>query len=371
MAVYSGAEVVIIKLATYLTKKGIENTIVTLSAHLRVLEDCSEIQLTIPSKQYPFKTRSKDFLSAVGLIKEVIALRTYVRKHIGSFDVINVHNFPAPWSVLPYRPCVWMCNELPELWNNPNPSPPLKILRDGGVLYDKFVVKKYVDAICVSDEANARRVIERYGIQPHIVYYGIDYNFFSNGNRNRALRKFNLHDDFVLLQVGWLNPQKNQLESIKAVEQLKDKIPNMKLVLVGSGHGYLYENMLKSYVSKKSLNKQVIFLSHLPREEVRDLYHVCHVLLHPVKQQGGWLAPFEALCASKPIIVSSSMTAATIIERQKIGIVTNDFAKAIWDVYNNPTLYYDMARRGKRWVADNLSWDTFGQRMVKVFESVL
>jgi glycosyltransferase involved in cell wall biosynthesis len=264
-----------------------------------------------------------------------------------------------------------MCNELPELWNNPNPLPPLRILRDIGVVYDKYFVKKYVDAICVSDEINAKRIIRRYGMQPHIVHYGIDYDFFSIGNENRPSQKFNLHNAFIVLQVGWLSPQKNQLESIKAVEKLRDKIPHIKLILVGSGHGYLYETMLKSYVSKKGLNNHVIFLGHQPREEVRDLYHACHILVHPVGEQGGWLTPFEALCASKPIIVSPSMNAASIIEKEKIGIATNDLAKAILDVYNNPKPYQDMARRGKRWVADNLSWDKFGQRMVEVFESVI
>jgi len=371
MVVYGGAETVIIKLAQYLTKKGIENAILTLSVSSELWEVCKDLDLITPARKYPYTIRSTSFFNALGLVNEIIGLRDLVRKNVGLFDVVNVHNFPATWSLFPIpKPCVWMCNEPPELWHNPNPSISLRILRDVGVTCDKIIVDKSINSICVADEFSAKRVTERYNIQPKIVYYGVDYEFFSNENGKEVLQKFNLHNNFVLLQVGWINPQKNQLESIKAIEQLRNDIPDIKLVLAGSG-GNPYEKMLKEYVHKKRLEKHVVFTGHLSKEIIRDLYHTCDIVLSPVRSQGGWLAPFEALCASKPIIVSSSMTAATIIEREKIGIVTNDFAKAIWDVYNNPTLYYDMARRGKRWVADNLSWDTFGQRIVEVFESVL
>lgn len=371
MMVYGGAETVVTKLAIYLTKRGIENAILTLSISSDLLNVCKGLHLITPSKKYVNKIRTASFFNAIGLVNEITALRIYTRKYIDFFDVINVHNCPATWSIFPHqKPCVWMCNEPPDLWHNLKPSPPLRILRNIGVACDRLIISKSISAICVGDEISAKRVIERYGRQPKIIHYGIDYDFFSSGDKEQVLQRFDLHDAFVLLQVGWISPQKNQLESIKAVEQLRKDIPNIKLVLAGSG-GNSYEKMLKEYVHMKGLEKYVIFTGHLPKLVIRDLYHACDLSVFPIRTQGGWLAPFEALCASKPIIVSPSMTAATIIEREKIGVVTNDFAKAVWDVYNDSSPYYDMARRGKRWVADNLSWDMFCQRMVEVFESVL
>lgn len=371
MAVYGGAETVIIKLAQYLTKKGIENAILTLSVSSKLLETFRDLRLITPTKTYPYNIRSTSFYNAIGLVNEITGLRILFRKNVDSFDVVNVHNFPATWSLFPIRkPHVWMCNEPPELWHNPNPSIPLRILRDLGVVCDKIIVHKSIGSICVADELSAKRVKERYNMQPKIVYYGIEYEFFSSGNGKKVSQRFNLHNNFVLLQVGWLSPQKNQLKSIKAMEQLRSDIPNIKLVLAGSG-GNPYEKTLKEYVYTRGLEKYVIFTGHLRKEIIRDLYHACDIVLSPVKSQGGWLAPFEALCASKPIIVSPSMTASNIIRKEKIGTVINDLAKAVGDIYNNPQPHYDMARRGKHWVADNLNWDTFCQRMLAVFESVL
>jgi glycosyltransferase involved in cell wall biosynthesis len=235
--------------------------------------------------------------------------------------------------------------------------------------FENLVVKKYVRKVCVADEFNARRFERIYGFKPEIINYGVDYEFFSKGNRKRALEEFGLFDTFIILQVGMITPLKNQMESIKVVERLRDKIPNVKLVLAGWGKGN-YMLMLKEYIRKKDLEQNVIFTGHLDRERLRNLYHACDVLLHPIKPQGGWLAPFEALCARKPIVVSTRMTASDIVSREKIGIVTNDFAGAIWDIYNNPDKYQEMTERGQRWVKENLSWDKFCKEMINLFYEV-
>jgi glycosyltransferase involved in cell wall biosynthesis len=367
MAVYGGAENVIIKLAQYLRKKGIENAILTLSIAPQLLDNCKDLCFIIPEKKYSYKIRSINFFSAMGLINEILGLRVLVHKNVQSFDVINVHNFPATWSIVSInRPCVWTCNEPPDLWNNPKPSLPLRTLRDIGWQIDRIIINNYISFICVADELNAKRVMERYGRQAEIVPYGIDYDFFCKGNREIAIRKFGLESKFVLLHVGYISPQKNQIESIKTIDKLRDKIPNIKLILAGYEEKK-YKMMLERYIKERGLEKNIIFTGHLDREHIRDLYHACDVLLHPVKSQGGWLAPFEALCAKKPIVVSTEMTASEIIKRENIGIVTNNFSEIILDIYKNPEKYNEMAERGSMWVRKNLSWNKFCEKMIEIF----
>jgi glycosyltransferase involved in cell wall biosynthesis len=372
MMTYGGAETVLTKLAACLTKKGFENAILTLSMPPDfILESHQELNWIVPTQTYAYKVRAIRFFDALGLMNEIITLRRYVHEFMDNFDLVNVHNFPATWSLFPSKKaCVWMCNEPPDLWSNPNPSPQLKMLRDAGLVLDKFIVNSSIDAICVADEFNANRAIKRYKKQPTIVYYGIDHDLFSGGKGERFTEKYGLHDSFVLLQVGWIGPPKNQLESVRAVEKVRRVIPNVKLVLAGSSVKP-YEEMLKEYIRRTSCEKHIIFTGYLPNYKVRDLYHASDIVLSPVKLQGGWLAPFEALCASRPIIVAPSMSASSIIKREKIGVVTDNFAQAILDVYNNPKPYQDMAKRGKQWVAENLSWDKFCDRMLSVFEKVL
>jgi glycosyltransferase involved in cell wall biosynthesis len=65
------------------------------------------------------------------------------------------------------------------------------------------------------------------------------------------------------------------------------------------------------------------------------------------------------------------MTASHIIDREKIGVVTDDYAQSIIDVFTNKNKYQQMAERGKEYVKKNLSWNSYGDKMLQVFKSAV
>lgn len=363
--IYGGAELVIVKLANYLTKKGIENTILTTAMLPEIEKDLAGTEVIVQKPpKIPF--------NILGL-RDILALHKGISDNLNNFDLINVHNYPAEISLFPYhKAAVWMCNEPPEivLRLELEPSPFLKLVKKAVLKFDKFVVRHYIKNVVVADEFNAKRFEKLYGIKPEIINYGIDYEFFSQGNPEKVRKKYNLNNDFIILQVGILTPLKNQMESLKTIEKLRDKIPHLKLILAGLAEKE-YNLKLEKYIREKDLAKYLIFTSQLKREDIRDFYHACDVLLHPIKPQGGWLAPFEALCAKKPIIVSPEMSASEIIKREKIGIVTDDYTSVIMEIYQNKDKYLEMAERGRQWVKNNLNWDFFCQKNLEVFQKVL
>lgn len=363
--IYGGAELLIVKLANYLTKKGIQNAILTTAMLPEIEKDLLGTKIIVQEPpKIPFS-----FLG----FKEILALRKGVHDNLNNFDLINVHNYPAELSIFPYhKPAVWMCNEPPEivLHLNLETSPLLKLAKRAILRFDKFVVRHYIRNVIVADEFNAKRFEKLYGLKPEVINYGIDYQFFSQGNSEKAKKKYSLNNNFIILQVGMLTPFKNQMESVKTIEKLKDKIPHLKLILAGWPEKE-YNLKLEKYIREKNLGEYVIFTGQLDRKEIRDLYQACDILLHPIKPQGGWLAPFEALCAKKPIVVSPEMSASDIIKREKIGIVTNDYAGVIMEIHRNANKYLEMAERGGEWVKTNLNWDIFCQRNLNVFQKVL
>jgi len=362
--IYGGAELVIVKLANYLTKKGIQNAILTTSMLPEVEKDLEATEVIIQEKPR--------ILPWTGL-KEIFALHYGIKNNLNDFDLINVHNYPAELSIFPFRkPTVWMCNEPPEivLHLSLETSPLLKIAKRAILKFDKFVVRHYIKNVIVADEFNAKRFEKLYGLKPEIINYGIDYEFFSQGDSEKAKKKYSLNNNFIILQVGMLTPFKNQIESIKTIEKLKDKIPHLKLILAGWAEKE-YNLKLEKYTREKNLGEYVISTGQLDRGEIRDLYQACDVFLHPIKPQGGWLAPFEALCAKKPIVVSPEMSASEIIKREKIGIVTDNYPEAIMEIYRNMNRYFEIGERGEEWVKTNLSWDVFCQKNLNVFQKAL
>lgn len=355
--VYGGAELLIVRLANYMTRKGIENAFLTSSILPKMENDLKGTKIILQkSLKIPFG--------------ELLALHKGIKNNLSNFDIINVHGYPAELSIFPYdKPVVWMCNEPVLHLMSSMPSLSVKLTNKIKLIFDKFVVSHYVKNVVVADEFNAERFKKIYGFAPEIINYGIDYEFFIRGDSRKPLDKFNLHNNFIILQVGMLQPFKNQMESIKTIEILKERIPNIKLVLAGWGLQE-YVELLKNSIKEKGLEKNVVFTGHLDKECLRDLYHACDVLLHPIKSQGGWLSPFEALCAKVPVVVSPEMTASNIIRKEKIGIVTDSYVEAVWDIYSNPEKYHEMVEKGKKWVIDNLSWDTYCEKMVDLFTKI-
>ena len=354
---YGGAELVVTKLANYLEEKGHHIRILTL-----IVSDEIRKELNVP-------VLSEDKLfdsSLFGITKQIYNLNVSIKNIEDGFDIINVHNFPAELALKGVKtPVVWYCNEPPTYWLDPEARIqfPHKML----LWYEKRIVRDYVSSAIVPDTFNYTRFIKRYNSRPNIIPYGIDYEFFSKGNTEKAIENYTLKDRFIVLQVGMITQQKNQLRSIQAIEKLKDKIPNIKLVLAGNYNSY-YASQLMQYSSKHKLTHHIVFLNNINRNKLRDLYAACDVLIHPIKSQGGWLAPFECMCSGNPVIVSPEFTPSEIIREEGVGIVTNEYEKAI--LLLSCKKVYD-TEKGKMYVKENLTWEKFGEKMVEVFERIV
>lgn len=366
MDVYGGAELLVVRLSNHLTKNKIDNALLTTNILPEIQNDLIGTHII----KYPYRI-VKNILKPLNLFRTLWLLHKGLRKNIKDFDIINVHNYPAELSIYPYhKPVVWMCNEPPEVHVRIDDERKYSLRRFfiGAILdFDKYVVRHHIKNVVVADQFNDIRFRKLYGFNPHVINYGIDYDFFAQQTGDSEKKRTGR---FTVLHVGMLTPLKNQMESIKTIEKLKNTIPGIKLILAGFGEGQ-YLLSLQEYIRAKQLEEYVEFTGHLSRGHLRALYHTSEVLLHPIKSQGGWLSPFEALCAKIPIVVSSEMTASNLIKKEKLGIVTDDFANAILDIYENPAKYNENALWRAEWVRNKLSWDNFCEKMLEVFSKAL
>ena len=370
MSYYGGAENVVKELSENLSKNHIENSVITLNSSPELSRLYQELDFIKPKKDLPNIFRSTGFLPALGIFRELFWLRKLIKENYKKFDVINIHNFPAEWAVYGInKPIVWMCNEPPDLYSNPNPSLLLELCRFFGIAVDRFMVRNFVDEICAADGINAERVLRRYGRRSHIVPYGIDVEVFDaekNSSETVNSRYGLEQNEFVLLQVGVISPQKNQLESVKALEKLLGTGARARLILAGKEDGP-YKAKLDEYINKQGLGGRVIFTGFVDKKSVSGLYHRADICLFPVKEQGGWLAPFEALVCRKPVIVSETMGAAELIKENSFGIVTDDFPGAVVAMKNDIAKYKAAAERASGWVRENLTWKNYTNKMTEVF----
>jgi len=355
MSFFGGSEYLITKLSHHLKEKGHEVCVMSLS----MSEDIKkELKVSYMDKNLNLQ------IGIFGIVDQYQFLSNDIKKVESQYDVICAFNFPSEMIASRVaKPVVWFCNEPPSYWLASKYQVPHRLL----LATEKQIVKKYISKAVVADEFNKQRFIERYSFEPKIVPYGIDYDFFSIGNSKQIKDKYNLHNKFLILQVGVITEQKNQLRSLEVINNLKDKIPNICLVLAGKYSDMNYVKKVKQFIVDNNLTKQVKLLGDVYREEVRDLYHACNILIHPIKQQGGWLVPFECMCVGKQIIVSDEFTAVDIIRDNSLCLVRSDPEDAIMNIekYTISDRVFDHQRE---WVKENLSWEKFGDRMIEIFE---
>jgi glycosyltransferase involved in cell wall biosynthesis len=367
MYVYGGGELLVVRLANYLSRNGIPNTILTTGILPEIIHDLIDTRIINAADD------AARYGSLMGThLGSLAALRKQIKENLEFFDVINVHNYPAELCTFPHvKPVVWMCNEPPEVAVNvrlkdASPFSWKRLAFNTVLTFEKQVVKRYISVAVVADDFNKRRFDRLYGFSPRIANYGIDHDFFSqipdeiNRDENR----------FTLLHVGMITPLKNQIDSVKALKSLQERIPGVHLVLAGNAEGR-YAESLKAYIRDNKLQDYVTFTGHIDRHALRDLFFTSDILLHPVKSQGGWLSPFEALCAKLPIVVSQEMTASSIIKDHQLGRIADDLPEAISLVYEDREKYRKMAERASGWVKNNLSWDRFSEQMLTAFKTAM
>ncbi len=236
---------------------------------------------------------------------------------------------------------------------------------------ERTFIKRKIDSWVVSDQFNADRFFSIYGVKPSIINYGIEYEFFSQEPELQSNDRSRFDGRFVILHVGIVTRMKNQLASVRALAAVRDSVPGALLVLAGSEAEEPYCREIRAFIEDNGLVQDVLLAGHVGRERLRELYHLSHVMLHPVHAQGGWLSPFEMLSAGRPIIVSPELTASSIILKEKIGMVTDDYAAGIIDMYRNYPRHLDDACRGNEFVRDNLTWNNFCGKMTARFQAVM
>ena len=107
-------------------------------------------------------------------------------------------------------------------------------------------------------------------------------------------------DDFVLIQVGELNKNKNQIMTIEAMKKIIETNKNVKLLLVGKGNlKEYYEEKVKEY----HLENNVFLLGY--RKDIPKLLKISDCLISTSKREGLPVNLIEAAMSGIPIIATN------------------------------------------------------------------
>jgi glycosyltransferase involved in cell wall biosynthesis len=160
-------------------------------------------------------------------------------------------------------------------------------------------------------------------------------------------------DAYVVGLVGLLIPWKGQELFLEAALLLRDKIPNLKMLIIGGtpDECVAYEALLRLRVSEEQLDKLIEFTGHVPAME--QVYMGLDVVVSAsTSPEPLGTVVIEAMAMGRPLIGPRHGGAAEMIEHLKTGLLftANDaqaLAAAIEQLYKNPALAMQLGHEAR------------------------
>lgn len=149
---------------------------------------------------------------------------------------------------------------------------------------------------------------------------GLDFERFSpqtTENKNELRKEYGYQmKDFILMIVGELRYIKHQDLLIETVNKLKQKIPDIKLLLVGGGN---LLNEYKNLANSLGVEKNVEFLGF--RNDVYHLMKMSDIAISSSRREGLPVNVMEAMATGLPLVVTDCRGNRDLVERGKNGFI--------------------------------------------------
>lgn len=153
-------------------------------------------------------------------------------------------------------------------------------------------------------------------------------------------------DEFIMIYIAELSYRKNQTALINSMALLKDRLPNLKLLLVGKGPLRAeYEAQVKAL----GLEAQIEFLGY--RDDILKLVKISDLGLSTSRQEGLPVNIMEIMATGLPVIVTNSRGNRDLVKDGENGYVIElgdekGFAEAIEKLYSSKQLRAELGARG-------------------------
>ncbi len=272
-------------------------------------------------------------------------------------QILHSHLFGASFAASPIG---WMCG-IPAIIETPHVREAWRRgWIKGNFAVDRFA-GRFVDYYIAVSRANARYLIEEKGLpaeKVRVIRNGSDLARFSPEHRGPEGMKQSLgfaQDDFVLLVVGRLEPQKGHAVLLDALKEVAEQFPSTRLVCIGDG-------VLRADLEKRTielgLSENVRFVGF--QSNVADWLRLADVSVLPSFFEGLPLAAIESLAAERPMVATDVDGTAEVVVNEQTGLTVppgnaGALADAIVRLLKDAGLRARLAAAGRKWVLQHFS----------------
>jgi len=204
----------------------------------------------------------------------------------------------------------------------------------------------------------------------NIIPNGVDIDHFSPDVS--PIDEF-VDDKLNILFVGRLEKRKGVKYLLEAFRQVKQEIPNSRLIIVGPGTRLRHK--YEKYVMRSGL-KDVVFTGLVPYEELPRYYKTADVFCAPATGRESFgIILLEAMAVGKPIVASNIEGYANVVSHGVDGLLVppadkGSLAQALISLLTDGSLRQEMGVKGRAKALEH-SWEQIAKKVLNYYGRVL
>jgi glycosyltransferase involved in cell wall biosynthesis len=181
-------------------------------------------------------------------------------------------------------------------------------------------------------------------------------------------------DDFVVLYLGSTGLRRGLDTAIKAVRFLKDKIPNLKLVIVGKSRD---DKILMDLSENLGVKNQVVFEGWRDESLFPSYIRASKICISPLTRNRHHDTTyankiFQYMSCGKPIIVSDCKAQKRIVEENQCGLVYKagdhqDLADKIFQLYIDQNIQRSFGQNSLKAIFNKYQWNFTSKELVELY----
>jgi glycosyltransferase involved in cell wall biosynthesis len=179
-----------------------------------------------------------------------------------------------------------------------------------------------------------------------------------------------------LLFLGRLHHKKGLDRILQALQRVRQTIPNLLLIVAGTGEPKYQEN-LRQLVSSLALDNQVLFIGHVDGDQKWASFAAAELFLLPSRQENFALTVAEAMQMGVPVVITDKVNTWPYVEEAGAGLVLAErdietlLPRAMETLLTDAGTRSKMSAQGGRYARDRLTWHASAQKLIACYDQVL
>ena len=234
-------------------------------------------------------------------------------------------------------------------------------------------VCRYSRGILVDSEVGKRQVIESYNVNEEIIHvlpFVAPPYVYEKDNISKKDLVHRLPSKFFFYPAQFWQ-HKNHEQLVSAIEYLRNKLPDIKIVFAGSPKNAY--NDVRSRVDNSSLEDHIIFLGYIPDQDMASVYRRARALIMPTYFGPTNIPPLEAFALGCPVAISNIYgipeqvgDAALLFDPANM----REIADVMYRLWTDDSLCFSLSEKGRK-RATLWNKDTFQNKFADIIKLAL